>query len=55
VLLNGIFYPNSLKKSIGKELISYQKELVKQQERIQKLKENQADDADIRKQVSIIA
>jgi tubulin-specific chaperone A len=37
--------------SIHKELAAYQKEELKQQERIDKLKENNADDADIRKQV----
>lgn len=39
--------------SLHKELLSYEKELLKQQERIEKLKESQADEADIRKQVPL--
>ena len=41
------------KHKINKELQAYQKEMIKQQERIDKLASNGADDADIRKQVSI--
>lgn len=37
--------------SVHRELAAYGKEEVKQQERIDKLKQNDADDADIRKQV----
>ena len=44
-------YALALIKSISKELVSYQKEFVKQQERIAKLVSAGADDADIRKQV----
>ena len=41
-------------KRVGKELSSYEKELVKQQERIDKLIASGADDADIRKQTEVL-
>ena len=39
---------------VGKELESYEKELVKQQERINKIKNEGADDSTIRKQEEVL-